>query len=158
MVPAKEWAFWMDEGQMSRAPDAAKPNFQNIRRVFGALGNKVTQYEAGKEVAPGITAMGTPGHTPGHTSFIVASGNGKLLVQSDITAAAAILIVQNPAWSIAGDMDAALAIETRKKVYDMVAAERMPIAAYHLPFPATGYIEKAGEGYRFVPASWSPAI
>ena len=157
-VPAKEWAFWMDDGNMSRAPEGMKPAFNNVRRVFGALGNKVTQYEAGKEVAPGITSMDTAGHTPGHTSYLVSSGSGKLLVQSDVTAVVATLIIQRPEWSITGDMDAAKAIEARKKLYDMLAAERMPFTGYHLPFPATGYVEKSGSGYRFVPIAWNPAV
>jgi glyoxylase-like metal-dependent hydrolase (beta-lactamase superfamily II) len=158
IVPAKEWAFWMDDGNMSRAPEPQKAAFNNVRRVFGALGKPPAQYEAGKEVAPGITTVDTAGHTPGHTSFIVASASQKLFVQSDLTALVAALIVQNPEWSIGGDMDAAKAIEVRKKAYDMAAAERMPISAYHLPFPAVGYIEKSGTGYRFVPAPWSPTI
>ena len=41
---------------------------------------------------------------------------------------------------------------------DMAAADRMPIAAYHLPFPSTGYIAKQGSGYEFVPAYWQPSL
>src|SRR5262245_50447263 len=66
MVPATEWKYWTDDGNMSKAAAGSmlENNFKNIRRVFGALGNKVTQYEAGKEIAPGITAVATYGHTP----------------------------------------------------------------------------------------------
>jgi hypothetical protein len=88
LVPAAEWAFWMDESNAGRFPDPIKGQFGNVKRVFGALGNKPAQYEAGKELAPGITSMATPGHTPGHTSFVVASGNDKVLLQIDVTAAA----------------------------------------------------------------------
>ena len=102
MVPSAEWKFWMDDGEMSKG--AGNPilegNFKNSRRVFDALGRKVTQYEAGKEIASGITSLASPGHTPGHTSFIVASGSEKLLVQVDITAGAAFLFVKNPAVAV----------------------------------------------------------
>lgn len=159
MVPAKEWAFWMDEGNMSKAAGTpSENNFKNIRRVFGALGNKVTQYEAGKDVAPGIASIETPGHTPGHTSFLITSGTGKLLVQADITAAAALLIVHRPDWQIGGDSDPAQAIATRRKIYDMVATDRIPVVGFHFPFPAVGYIEKAGNGYRYIPAPWNPVV
>jgi glyoxylase-like metal-dependent hydrolase (beta-lactamase superfamily II) len=148
----------MDEGNLSRATDAQKPAFNNVRRIFGAYNNKVTQYENGKEVAPGITAMDTNGHTPGHTSFTVASGNGKLMVQGDVTAVVSVLITQRPEWAIGGDSNPQQAQETRRKLYDMLAAERMLMTGYHFPFPAVGYIEKTGSGYRYHPAAWSPVI
>jgi hypothetical protein len=51
-----------------------------------------------------------------------------------------------------------LAEQTRRKVYDMAIADKMPIQGYHFPFPGRGYVEKSGSGYRLVPAMWSPAI
>jgi glyoxylase-like metal-dependent hydrolase (beta-lactamase superfamily II) len=77
MVPASEWAFWMDDANAARFPEPIKGQFANVKRVFGALANKPTQYEAGKELVPGITSMATPGHTPGHASHILASGSDK---------------------------------------------------------------------------------
>jgi glyoxylase-like metal-dependent hydrolase (beta-lactamase superfamily II) len=160
MVPAVEWKFWADDGNMSKAA-AGSPlegNFKNIRRVFGALGNKVTQYDAGKEIAPGITSVATYGHTPGHTAHVVASGSDKVLVQADLTAAIALLFVRQPGWHAVFDMDGAMAEEVRRKTYDMAATEKMLIQGFHFPFPALGYIEKDGSAYRMVPASWNPAI
>ena len=160
MVPAAEWKFWMDDGEMSKGMGnpILENNFKNIRRVFDALGRKVTQYEAGKEVAPGITAVASPGHTPGHTSFIVASGSEKVLVQVDITAGAAFLFVQNPDWNLACDVDKPLAVQTRKKLYDMAIAEKMPIQAFHATFPGLVRVEKAGSGYRWVPSIWNASL
>src|SRR3712207_8658733 len=65
----------------SASPGRMQDLFKNNRRVFDALGRKVTPYEWNKEVAPGITAVGTPGHTPGHTSYIIASGSSRVYVQ-----------------------------------------------------------------------------
>jgi glyoxylase-like metal-dependent hydrolase (beta-lactamase superfamily II) len=159
-VPAREWAYWMDDGNMSRAPEGSNlaNNHRNVRRIFAGLGDKVTKYEWGAEVGPGITAMDTNGHTPGHTSFVVASGPGKLIVQSDVTAHVALLFLRNPEWHAGGDMDGPQAVRTRRKLYDMVATDRILLAGYHLPFPAVGYIEKDGSSYRFVPAAWSPVL
>jgi glyoxylase-like metal-dependent hydrolase (beta-lactamase superfamily II) len=157
MVPSAEWKHWNDEGEESRAPQVWKGGFANVKRVFGPIAKDVRQFEHGKELVSGITAVDASGHSPGHTAFVVASGNGKLLVTSD-TANHAVLFVRNPEWSLWADMDAAKAITARKRMLDMAAADRMPIAAYHLPFPSTGYIAKQGNGYEFIPAYWQPSL
>jgi glyoxylase-like metal-dependent hydrolase (beta-lactamase superfamily II) len=72
-MPAPDVAFWMDDGIMSRAPEGRLLDyFKNVRRVMGVVSSKVTKYEWDKEVASGITAFATVGHTPGHTSFVIA--------------------------------------------------------------------------------------
>ncbi|WP_207461117.1 MBL fold metallo-hydrolase [Azospirillum sp. SYSU D00513] len=157
MVPSAEWAFWMDDARMNQAPEAMRGGFQTARRVFGPIAKDVKQYEHGKEIAPGITSVAATGHTPGHTAFMVSSGNGKLMVMSDITNHPA-LFVRNPDWSAVFDMDADQARATRHRMLDMVAAERAQVAFYHAPFPATGFIAKEGNGYRMVPVQWTPAL
>lgn len=157
LVPAPEWKFWMDEGNMSRAPDAAKGAFQNVRRVFGALGNKVTQYEPGKDVVPGIQAVATHGHTPGHVSLTVASGSDSMLVTCDLTNRSELFLV-NPGWHVTFDMDAAMAEATRRKMFDMVVADKMRVQGFHYPFPANGRIEKTDKGYRFAPTPWAASL
>jgi glyoxylase-like metal-dependent hydrolase (beta-lactamase superfamily II) len=158
IVPEAEWAFWADEANSSRVPEPIRPTFANVKRVFGVLGNKVTRHESGKEVVPGITSIATPGHTPGHTSHVIASGDAKALVQADITAGMATLFVRNPEWQAFFDADKPLAVQTRRKIYDMVSADKMLVQGFHFPFPSAGYIEKSGTGYRLVPAPWSPSI
>jgi glyoxylase-like metal-dependent hydrolase (beta-lactamase superfamily II) len=153
MVPEPEWAFWMDEGQMSRAPEGMKPAFQTVRRVFGPEASKVERFAWGKEILPGITAMEAPGHTPGHTIFAITSGNARLMAVSDITNHPA-LFVRNPDWSAVFDMDADQARATRRRVLDMAAADKVQVAFYHAPFPATGHIAKDGNGFELVPVQW----
>lgn len=158
MVPEIEWAFWADESNVSKLPDVAKSQMPNPKRVFGVLGNKVTKYQAGKELVPGITAIASSGHTPGHTSHVVASGNSKVLVQADITAGMATLFARHPEWQFVFDTDRAQAVETRLKLYDMAATEKMMLQGYHFAFPAMVYVEKSGTGFRLVPAPWSSSI
>ena len=55
-------------------------------------------------------------------------------------------------------MDTAQAETTRRKLYDQLAADRTLLSGYHFPFPALGYIEKVGDGYRLVPVSWNPTL
>ena len=134
-----------------------KAGFQGVRRVFGPIAKEVTPYTGEKEVVPGVTAVPAPGHTPGHTAFAVASGGERLLVWSDTTNKPE-LFVRNPGWHAVFDMDPVVAEASRRRLLDMAAAERMAVAGYHFPFPATGFIAReGGTGYAFVPAFWRPA-
>lgn len=158
LVSAAEWKYFMDDGEMSRANERIQTQFKNVRRVFEAgLNKKVTPYEWGKEVAPGLLATATVGHTPGHTSFVLSSGSDKVFIQSDVTGLP-VLFAANPGWHSMFDQDAAMAETTRRKVYDMLAAEKMRVQGYHYPFPSNGYVRKEGDGYRLVVAPWSPVI
>lgn len=157
MVPAAEWAFWMDDAKMNAAPEGMKGAFAGVRRVFGPVAKDVKQFEPGKEILPGLTPIAAPGHTPGHTVFALASGNDRMMIMSDTTNHPA-LFVRNPDWSPVFDMDGPQAAATRRKLLDMVSAERMQVAFYHAPFPATGFIAKDGSGFEMVPVQWSSAL
>jgi glyoxylase-like metal-dependent hydrolase (beta-lactamase superfamily II) len=156
-VPAAEWNHWMDDGRMAQTPEAQRGNFNLSRRVFGPNAAEVKRFEANAEVVPGITAIATPGHTPGHTSFVVASGNAKILIQGDVSGMPA-LFVRNPGWHSGFDMDGPVAEATRRRVYDMAATERMPVVGYHFPFPAVGNIAKDGTGFRMELVHWRSAV
>lgn len=157
-VPAAEWKYFMDDAEMGKqTSDRMKGVFANARRVFDALQRKVTPYEAGKEVAPGITSVATYGHTPGHTSHILASGNSKVYIQADVTNTP-FLFVRNPGWHATFDQIPDMAEQTRRKVYDMLVAEKMMVQGFHYPFPAAAYIEKSGSGYRETLVPWNPTI
>lgn len=147
-VPAIEAAFWADDANQAKANGFNKAQFPNVRKMLEGL--KLVPYDAGQEVAPGITAVATPGHTPGHISYVVASGSARILVQSDVTNIPSFFL-RNPEWNVVFDNDPATAIATRRKVYDMAAAEKMTVIGYHFPFPCVGHVEKDGTGYRLVP-------
>jgi glyoxylase-like metal-dependent hydrolase (beta-lactamase superfamily II) len=131
--------------------------FANTRKTLGGLENKITRYDWDKEVAPGVTALNTAGHTPGHTSFAIASGSGRLLVQSDVTNVPEFFL-RNPDWHVTYDVDPDQAAKTRHRFYDMAAAEKALIAGYHFSFPSAGHVEKDGAGYRLIPVAWSAAL
>ena len=158
-VPANDWAFWMSDENMAKAQDNVmmKNYFANTRKVFDGLHDKVTKYEWGKEVAPGITAIDASGHTPGHTAFAVASGNARVLIQSDVTNIPE-LFLRNPDWHVAFDIDPVKAAQTRHKFYDMAAAEKATVVGFHFAFPSIGYVEKDGPGYRLIPIAWNPVL
>ena len=159
LVPAKEHAYWMDDGEMARAPKGRVEGlFKNNRRVFsGEVLKRVRTYDWDKEVVPGITAVGTPGHSAGHTSLVVQSGSSKVFVQGDVTHVP-YLFARNPGWHLMFDQDPAAAEATRRKTYDMLASEKMMVQGFHYPFPAHAYIEKTATGYRETMVPWNAAI
>ena len=157
-VPAQDWAFWMSDANMARAPnDTMKDYFANAHKVYAGLGDRVTKYDWGQEVAPGITALDARGHTPGHTAFVIASGSRRVLIQSDVTIIPE-LFLRNPDWHIAFDIDPIEAAQTRRRFHDTAAAEKALVVGFHFPFPAIGHVEKAGTGYRLIPIAWSPVL
>lgn len=160
MVPETDWAFWMSDENAAKFETNAmmKGYFANVRRVYGNVpASRVTRYQAGKEVAPGITAIDTSGHTPGHMAFAVASGNSRVLIQGDVTNIPEFFL-RNPGWHVAFDVDAPKAEATRRKFYDMASAEKALIVGFHFSFPSLGYVEKDGTGYRLVPVQWNPVL
>ncbi|GGE47684.1 MBL fold metallo-hydrolase [Agaricicola taiwanensis] len=157
MVPEAEWAFWMDEGEASRAPEGRKANFELVRKIFGPSVKDVKRFEADTEVVAGVTAIAAYGHTPGHTILRVSSGSDEIVLLADTTNHPA-LFVRHPTWQAVFDMDGDMAAETRRRVLDMVAAERVTVAGFHFPFPAIGHIAKDGEGYDLVPIVWQPKL
>jgi len=158
-APTVDWAFWMNDDNMNKAASnpMMKAYFENTRKVLSSLANQVTQYEWGKEVAPGITALDTRGHTPGHTSYVVASGSDHVLIQSDVTNIPQFFL-QHPDWHVAYDTDPDQAQITRHKFYDMAATEKSVVIGFHFPFPSVGHVEKDGAGYRLVPYNWNAAL
>ena len=154
-VPAPEWAIWMDDAKMNRAPEGMRPLFLNVRRIFQDIAGEVKRFEPGAELAPGVTSIAAYGHTPGHTAFSVNSGNQSLLVLSDTTNHP-WLFARNPEWQGIFDMDGTQAVENRKRMLDRAAADRMQVTGYHFPFPATGHIVRQGSGYEVVPVMWQP--
>jgi glyoxylase-like metal-dependent hydrolase (beta-lactamase superfamily II) len=159
LVPAAEHKFWMDDGEMSRAPKGRiEELFRNNRRIFaGEVMKRLRTYDEGKEVVPGITAVATPGHTVGHRSHVLASGSNQVYVQADVTHVP-FLFVRNPGWHAFYDQDPVMAEATRRKVYDMLVAEKMLVQGFHYPFPSLAYVEKSGSGYREAPVAWNPTL
>ena len=155
VVPEPEWDFWMNDANMSKAEGAVKRYFLNARRIFKDIAKDVQRFKPGNEVASGIVSMAAYGHTPGHTAFAIHSGNQSMLAMSD-TVRNPYLFARHPEWQPAFDMDGPQAVETRRRMLDRVAADRMLIEAYHFPFPACGHIAKTASGYEFVPTEWKP--
>lgn len=152
-VPAAEWRFWTDRGNEGSAPERQRPNFANTARRFAPYAGRVRHVEDGGEAAPGIRAVASPGHTPGHACWHVADGADQLMVLGDVTHRPE-LFARRPEFHVVFDFDPEAAAATRRRVLDRVSAERMHVAGYHFPFPAHGFVARDGQGFRLVPADW----
>jgi glyoxylase-like metal-dependent hydrolase (beta-lactamase superfamily II) len=149
-VPEREWAFWTDAGEESRAAPNRQPGFALTRRVFAPYGDRVARFAEGAELAPGIRAVATNGHSPGHTSYLIADGGQQLMVIGDV-ATAAELFLPRPDWFPGFDQDPPAAIATRRALLDRLATDRIPMVAYHFPMPGIGRVERSGQGFRYLP-------
>lgn len=145
-----EFDFWKDE---ARVGTPAEGGHQGVLKNVVPLAEKMTFIGDGGEVVPGITGVAAFGHSPGHMIFTVES-DGKGLVLTADSANHFVLSLQRPDWEVRFDMDKAKAAASRKKVFDMVATDRLPFVGYHMPFPSVGFIEKFEQGYRFVPETY----
>jgi glyoxylase-like metal-dependent hydrolase (beta-lactamase superfamily II) len=140
IVPGTEYKYWTEP---------ATKGGDRIRAVFPTWKN-IRQFEGNKQVAPGVEAIATFGHTPGHTSYLVSSGRNQLIVLGDVSNIPS-LFVKHPEWHAAFDVDAELAEKNRRKMYDRVVADNVTITGYHFGMPGAGKIKKDGKGYAFLP-------
>ncbi|MFC6445230.1 MBL fold metallo-hydrolase [Shinella zoogloeoides] len=145
-----EYDFWVNPARMGTP---AEQGHQGVLAKVQPLAEKLTFIEDGGEVVPGITGLNAFGHSPGHMIFRIESEGRAMMLTAD-TANHFVLSLQRPDWEVRFDMDKAQAAATRRKVFDMIATDRLAFIGYHMPFPAAGFVEKAGEGYRFVPVSY----
>lgn len=153
--------------------DGSTPTFANARYVTGGiehnhwsgaadegfdknvkpLNDKFTFLDDGGSVVSGITGMAAFGHSPGHMVYQVESDGQRLMITAD-TANHYVWSLQKPDWEVRFDADKAAAAAVRKQVFGMIAADKVPFIGYHMPFPGVGYVEAAGDGFRYVPASY----
>jgi glyoxylase-like metal-dependent hydrolase (beta-lactamase superfamily II) len=153
VVPAADQAFWTNADIRAQAPDGAKPFFDMAGAALAGYGERVRLVEGEGDAGPGMRFLPLPGHTPGHSGVILASGAESLLVWGDIVHVPAVQFAR-PEVTLAFDTDAAMATATRKALYDRAIADRQMVAGMHLSFPGVGYVDRAGDGFAFVPARW----
>ncbi|MGI9509187.1 MAG: MBL fold metallo-hydrolase [Geminicoccaceae bacterium] len=145
-----EYDFWSAEDKLSGPTERVATLTQSNVVPFA---DKMTFLKDGGEVISGITAIDASGHTPGHTAIHLESDGARLLITAD-TANHYIVSLERPDWHVRFDMDKEAAVAARKKIFGMVAADRIPFTGYHMPFPAVGYVEPIDGGFRYVPASY----
>ena len=148
-----EHDYWMQDGLAT----SVSQDMQQF--VVGAVNSITTEgldwtlAEDGHEVVPGVRLIFTPGHTLGHMSVQLDSGDRSLIALGD-TMTHAYMNFDAPDWVTGFDMDAEQTVATRRRLLDMAAEDGIAVLGYHFPFPGVGHVIREGAAYRFVPALW----
>lgn len=141
--------FWTDESKAQN--DMIKMMIGGARKNLLPNRDRIVFVKDGQEIVPGIQAIYAPGHTVGHTIYMITS-NGQTLCNSADIAHHSIISLERPKQEFAFDTDGKMGVESRLKVFDMLASTRTQIVAYHFPWPGHGYVGKQGDAYRYYPA------
>jgi glyoxylase-like metal-dependent hydrolase (beta-lactamase superfamily II) len=139
-----EFDHWIRDGQSEN---------EGVQNNVVPLAENMTMLGDGDDVVTGVTAMLAAGHTPGHMIYMLESDGRQLAITAD-TANHYIASLRRPDWHVRFDLDKEAAAQTRMRVFDMIANDRIPFIGYHMPFPSVGFVEKLDLGYRYVPATY----
>jgi glyoxylase-like metal-dependent hydrolase (beta-lactamase superfamily II) len=157
VVHQADHAFWGDDATLAHATTDQDRGFvQLARATIAAYANRTRLLTSGEAVA-GISIVPEPGHTPGHSGWLIASGGESLLIWGDIVHMPGVQFAR-PDAGMGFDVDGAAAIETRKRIMDMSATDRLMVAGMHLDFPCFGHVARASGGYAFIPDVWTPTV
>lgn len=146
VTAAREYDFWAAMEAGNRVGDLVAKNVT-------PLAEKMSFIDGGGSVMSGITAMPAYGHTPGHMNYMLESNGAQMVLIADL-ANHYVFSFAHPEWEVRFDMDKAAATAARREMLGMLAADRLPMIGYHMPFPAAGFVETRGEGFRYVPVSY----
>ena len=153
LIGEAEHTYWMQDGLVDRVPAEDQQFVLGAVNSINVDGAEWTLVQDGHEVVPGLTMIDTPGHTPGHMSLRVDSGDQSLIALGD-SMSHAYTNFAHPEWYNGFDADGDQTVATRKRLLDMAAEDPIAILGYHFPFPGVGHVQRDGDQYRFVPALW----
>lgn len=154
MIGRREFDAWMSGDEI---PEQRAQNREMFLNLVAPLAGKFRFLEDGDEIAPGVNAEAAFGHSPGHLMFRVESAGKQALIWSDV-ANHYVFSVGHPDSKVGFDDDKEAAIATRTRVLAEAADSGVLVVGHHMPFPAVGYVERAGEAYRWVPATYQLRI
>jgi glyoxylase-like metal-dependent hydrolase (beta-lactamase superfamily II) len=148
--------FWLSKANLEKAPEANKGFFQGAQNSFAAYASagKFQPFDGSTDLAPGIRASSSYGHTPGHTTYVIESKGQKLVLMGDLMHSAEVQF-DDPSVTIDFDSDAKAALAQRKAAFAAAAKGGYLFGAAHLPFPGIGHLRAHGTGYTFLPVNYS---
>ena len=145
----REAAFWLDRDPSTGESERISRNIAKAAVTTAPYRQRMRTVRDG-EVMPGFSAVLLPGHTPGHTGWLIQSGKDGLLIWGDLVHLASIQVAR-PDTGLIYDVDPQAACATRRRMFDRVAADRLKVAGAHLDFPGFGYVVRHGAGFGFEP-------
>ena len=146
-ISEEEWEFWNSEAATTKAPPFM---VDTARRNLEPLKDRLTLVEDASETVPGVRAIATAGHTPGHIALSIASEGDLLLHISD--AEHYPLHLEHPEWTPVFDMLPEQASASKHRIFDLAAEEDALVFTHHFPpFPNLGHVRKGEQGWRWQP-------
>jgi len=142
-----EAGFWLDRDVTTGESERIRRNIAKAAVTTAPYRRRMRKVRDG-EVMPGVSAVLLPGHTPGHTGWLIASGKESLLIWGDLVHLAAIQIPR-PDTGLVYDVDPQAACATRRRMFDRVAADKLRVGGAHIDFPGFGYIVRKANGFAF---------
>jgi len=149
VVNETEIEFWT-RADIANEDDRVKGNRARTRINLKPYMDRLRRVRGGEEYL-GFTGIAAPGHTPGHTCWILAASGGRFMAFGDVVHFSAIQLA-HPDAAVTYDLDKAQAIASRKRILDMAASERLAIAGAHVNAPGFGYVVRKGASFAFEPA------
>jgi glyoxylase-like metal-dependent hydrolase (beta-lactamase superfamily II) len=151
-----EGDFWLSQARMNAAPKDDQDSFKGAMAAIDpyAATNRFKPYEGDTVLVPGIRAVVTRGHTPGHAMYVIESKGEKLVLWGDLMHQAAVQFL-DPSVTVVFDTDQSKAAQQRRQAYRTAAKEGHWVGASHLPFPGIGRLRAEGKGYAYVPANYT---
>lgn len=131
----------------------AKTGNDNFDTKMRPLAEQTTFINDGASIASGITALAAFGHTAGHMTYMLESHGKQLLLAAD-TANHYVWSLAYPDWEVRFDQNKTAAAATRRKIMGMLAADKVPMVGYHMPWPGIGFVDPRGDGFHYVPHSY----
>jgi glyoxylase-like metal-dependent hydrolase (beta-lactamase superfamily II) len=141
--------YWMDPDTVNTIGEARASFAAGAIRRIEVIDGMLETFEDGAEVAPGVTAVSTAGHTPGHMSFAISSGDTTVMVIGDAVSNDHVAMAR-PEWPSGSDQDTEMGAVTRARLLDQLATDQMLAVGFHMGGGGLGRVETAGDGYRFV--------
>src|SRR5882757_6865844 len=145
-ITQSDFDFWTDEGKIG---SPLKDFVVHARKNLLPIRDRLVFIKDGQEFLPGVQAIGAPGHTVGHTIFMVSSQGKSFAFLGDLSHHA-ILLLEKPRMEFSYDTDPKQAANTRVKLLDMLAANKIPVMSYHFAWPGYGHVVKSGEGFHYI--------
>lgn len=147
--------YWLSPEKLAAAKGDDKESFQHAQEVFAPYikAGKFSPFDGDIELVPGVHAVATHGHTPGHTCYLIESQGKRMLFVGDLLHVPSVQFAR-PAITIKFDTDNAAARTQRLRIFREAAANGEWIAAAHISFPGIGHVRAEGKGYAFVPANY----
>jgi len=142
-----DFDFWMDP---KRIGTPAEGSALTAQKNLPPYRDRMIFIKDGQEILPGVQAMHTPGHTVGHTVYMVTSGGKTICNIGDV--AHHVILFEHPRVEVAFDTDSKQGAESRAKLFDLLASQRIPLLVFHMPWPGLGQLAKHGDGFRYVPS------